>query len=202
MRFLPVKGYEGLYEVSELGQVRSVERKIQGKDGAVYPFKERILRPHPHKDTGYLQVSLWKENKGTHQYIHRIVAEAFIPNPHGLKEVNHLDGNRQNNHLLNLEWVSRKGNAQHAIETKLKVYTNRLSYNEFYDCLLDVIDGESYGSLSQRVPYKVPFLSTKLRQIARELGLEGELNDSLLLQAKERARKNGAKNNQTNRCNH
>ena len=201
MRFLLVNNYEGIYEISESGQVRSIERKIQGRDGVTYPFKERLLRPHPHKDTGYLQVSLWKENKGIQQYIHRIVAEAFIPNPYRLKEVNHLDGNKQNNHLSNLEWVSRTGNAQHAIETKLKVYTNRLSYDEFYDCLLGVINGESYEALSKRVPYKVPYLSTKLRQVAKELGLEGELNDSLLLQAQERARKNGAKNNQTNRRN-
>ena len=184
MNFLPIKGYEGLYEVSDAGIVRSVKREILGKDGVIYPFKERNLKHHPHKDTGYFQVSLWKDNKGKHAYIHRLVAEAFIPNPSGLKEVNHLDGNRQNNHLSNLEWVSRTGNAQHAIATGLKVYTNKLSYNDFYDCLLDVINGESYASLSQRVPYQVPFLSTKIRKIARELGLENELNESLKTQAK------------------
>ena len=114
MRFLPVKGYEGLYEVTEIGQVRSIERKIQGKDGAVYPFKGRILCPHTHKDTGYLQVSLWKENKGTQQYIHRLVAEAFIPKDEGRDFVNHINGNKQDYNLSNLEWCTRSENMLHS----------------------------------------------------------------------------------------
>lgn len=195
MNYLPVNGYEGLYEVSDTGQVRSIARTILGKDGALYPFKERVLAAHPHKDTGYIQVSLWKNNKGTHHYVHRLIAIAHTPNPGNLKEVNHLDGNRQHNTVSNLEWVSRLGNAQHAIEQKLRMYTNKLTYDQFYDCLLSVINGESFGSLSQRTPYQVPFLSVKVRKVAQELGLEHELNEALLLQAQQRARRNGAKNN-------
>ncbi len=198
MSFLPIKGYEGLYEVNTLGVVRSLDRTVTGKDGVIYPFKGRVLTPNSHKDLKYLQLSLWKEGKGTTLYVHRLVAETFLPNPNGLKEVNHIDGNRLNNCKDNLEWVSRTGNVQHAIITGLKVYTHRLTYDEFYDCLLSVINGETYAALSKRVPYKVPFLSTKLRQIARELSLEHELDDALQKQRVVRARINGAKNNPRN----
>lgn len=194
MDYLPVPGYEGLYGVSKMGDVISFARKVLGRDGALYPFKERVLKAHPHKDTQYLQVSLWKDNVGEHHYVHRLVAEVFIPNPVKLKEVNHLNGNRQCNHVDNLEWVCRQGNAQHAIATGLKVYYNRLTYSEFLDCLIDVINGQSYSELSARVPYKVPYLSTKLRQIAKEMGMEHELDESLSLQRINRARINGAKN--------
>ena len=198
MSYLPIKGYEGLYEVSQQGEVRSVDRRILGRDGVIYPFKGKVLQLNSHKDVEYLQVSLWKEGKGHHHYVHRLVAQTHIPNPYELPEVNHINGNRLHNWVNNLEWVSRKGNAQHAIHTGLKIYTNRLTFDEFYDCLLSVINGESYLSLSERVPYQVPFLSTKVRKVAKELGLENELDASLAIQKAKRARENGAKNSQYN----
>lgn len=201
MIFLPVKDYEGLYEVSTTGIVRSLDRKVQGKDGTLYPFKGIELRSNANKNVEYLQVSLWKNNMGKSYYVHRLVAEAHIPNPLNLQEVNHLDGNRQHNCVSNLEWVTRTENANHAIATGLKVYTNRLSYAEFVECLSNVLAGESYQSLTSRVPYKVPFLSVKLRAIAKELGLEHALNASLSEQKSKRARSNGAKNHRNNHSN-
>lgn len=137
-----------------------------------------------------MQVSLWKDNIGISFYVHRLVASAFIPNPLNLPEVNHIDGNRQNNSVTNLEWVTRQSNYQHAIDTGLRIYKNRLSKEEFLECLYSVLAGESYLQLTHRVPYKVPFLSTKIRQIAREYGLESDLNEALDLQKKERSAKN------------
>ena len=193
MNFLPIKGYEGLYEVSDTGFVRSLDRELLGRDGYIYPYKGRILRTNLNKQVIYPQVSLWKNNKGSYFYIHRLVAQAFIPNPNNLPEVNHIDGNRTNNHVSNLEWVTSSENSFHAVQTGLRTYTHRLTKEEFVDCLWDVIQGESYASLSQRVPYKVPFLSVKLRKIAKELNLEHELDESLMIQRIERARINGAK---------
>ena len=193
MNYLPVRGYEGNYEVSAEGHIRSVDRSVVGRDGAIYPFKGRVLHPSLHKDPGYLMVSLWKDGVGTHHYVHRVVAQAHIPNPLNLPEVNHKNGNRVDPRKDNLEWVSSQSNKIHAVKTGLRVYTNRLTKDEFVECLQDVINGESYGSLSKRVPYKVPFLSTRIRKIARELGLEDDLDASLMEQRIMRARVNGAK---------
>ena len=194
MNWLPVEGYEGLYEVSCFGEVRSVDRIVVGKDGTHHPKKGRVLVPHLMKNIEYPSVRLWKNNRGSTLYVHRLVAQAFIPNPQNKPEVNHIDGVRTNNTVHNLEWVTSTENTQHAIQTGLKTYTNRLTREEFIECLFAVIDGESYQSLTNRVPYKVPYLSTKLRSIARELNIEGELDESLQIQRVERARINGSKN--------
>lgn len=191
MQWLPVKGYEELYEVSDTGEVRSVDRVLSVTNQKERLFKGKILLQTVNKQVQYKQVSLWKENKGTSYYVHRLVAEAFIPNPEDKPEVNHIDGNRQNNHISNLEWVTSGENSLHASKTGLRVYTNRLTKDEFLDCLYDVINGESYQSLSNRVPYKVPFLSIKLRALAKEFNLETELDESLYIQRVNRARVNG-----------
>lgn len=192
--WLPVSDYEGFYEVSNTGLVRSVDRVVTGIDGINYPRKGRVLKPNPHKDTQYLIVSLWKENVGTSFYVHRLVCTAFHPNLDNKPEVNHINGIRYNNYSDNLEWSTRTENADHAIQTGLKTYTNRLTKAEFIECLFAVIEGESYASLSQRVPYRVPYLSVKVRQYAKELNVEAELDASLMIQRIERAKVNGAKN--------
>lgn len=195
MIFTAIKGYENLYEVSDTGVVRSLDRILIGNNGAKYTRKGRVLSVSPNTQTEYLQVSLWKYNAETKKYLHRLIAEHFIPNPQSLPEINHKDGNRQNNLIGNLEWVTSSGNSLHAVKTGLRVYTNRLTKAEFVECLWDVIEGQSYTELSERVPYKVPYLSTKLRSIAKELGVEGELDASILKQRQERARVNGVKSN-------
>ena len=191
MKWLPVKNYEGYYEVSESGEVRSVERVLSVTKQPSRKLKGKILYQTTNVQVGYRQVSLWKNNIGTSLYVHRLLAEAFIPNPQNKPEVNHIDGNRQNNHISNLEWVTSGENSLHASQSGLRVYTNRLTKDEFLECLYDVINGESYQSLSERVPYKVSFLSTKLRALAKEVGLESELNESLYNQRVLRARVNG-----------
>lgn len=191
MKWLPVKNYEGYYEVSESGEVRSVDRVLPVTKQSDRLFKGKVLYQTTNVQVGYKQVSLWKDNKGASLYVHRLVAEAFIPNLQNKPEVNHIDGNRQNNHISNLEWVTSAENSLHASKIGLRVYTNRLTRDEFLNCLYDVINGESYQSLSKRVPYKVPYLSTKLKVLAKEVGLETELNESLYIQRAARARING-----------
>ena len=94
-----VKDYEGLYQVSDRGNVRSVDRINHiGRR-----YNGRILKPRYDKD-GYLRVGLCKDGKMKSKYIHRLVAEAFIPNPNGFSQVNHKDENPSNNKLSNLEW--------------------------------------------------------------------------------------------------
>ena len=174
--FKDIVGYENHYRISDDGNVWSVK-------------SDHALKAAPNKQVEYLQVSLWKENAGRSFYVHRLVATHFIPNPLGLPEVNHKDGDRLNNHVSNLEWVTSSGNSIHAVSTGLRIYINRLTREEFIECLYDVLAGESYASLCDRVPYKVPFLSTKLRKLAKELNLETELDNSLSQQRAERNRK-------------
>lgn len=194
MNYLPVENYEGLYEVSDDGQIKSLARIIKGKDGVNYPFKEKQLKLVHNKPTNCMQVSLWKNNEGTTFNVHRLVAKAFIPNPDNLPQVNHINGNRLDNRVSNLEWVTDKDNKLHAINTGLRVYTNKLTREEFIECLQLVIDGTSYLELTKFVPYKVPFLSVKLRKIAKELGIEHLLDLSLQEQKRKRAIENGNKN--------
>lgn len=177
----PIKDFEE-YLISDSGQVFSTKT-------------EKYLSIHNNVKIQYPQVHLWKDGKEYTFYVHRLVAIAFIDNPLNLPEVNHIDGNRTNNKVSNLEWVTSSENSYHASKTGLRVYTNRLTKEEFIKCLHSVIAGESYQSLSERVPYKVPFLSTKLRKIAKELGLEIELNNSLKEQRANRNRKVLAKIN-------
>lgn len=105
----PVLGYEGLYEVSNWGRVKSLKRLVKSPRG-YRTVCERTLKPT--KDShGYLCVSLCKEGKMKFVKIHRLVAEAFIPNPYNLPQVNHKDENPLNNNANNLEWCDNKYNS-------------------------------------------------------------------------------------------
>lgn len=108
-----IKDYEGLYSVTEDGKIFAT---------AKYNWKERFLKPwligH-----GYEVVSLYKNGKQRKFLIHRLVAQAYIPNPKGLREVNHKNGNRLDNRVENLEWVSSKENKSHA--WKVGLYSHR-----------------------------------------------------------------------------
>lgn len=119
----PVKGYEGLYEVSTTGRIRSIERTVpHSKSGTRrFPASEKM----PTDVHGYLYCYLYKNGKGRRFAVHRLVAEAFIPNPDKKPEVNHLDGNKYNNCVENLEWVTRKENVRHAADTGLWVQYDR-----------------------------------------------------------------------------
>ena len=102
----PIKGYEGQYQVSDQGRVRSL------KSG-----KERVLNPVSDKD-GYLQVSLYKNGEQKKCKVHRLVAQTFIPNPNNLQEVNHKDEDKTNNYVQNLEWCDVKYNINYGTRTK------------------------------------------------------------------------------------
>lgn len=104
-----IEGYEGQYQVSNLGNVRSLDRECKGNK-CVFIKKGKILSPKTHKN-GYLIVGLCKDSKMKMYYIHRLVAEAFIPNPNNLPIINHKDEDKTNNNLINLEWCDKSYNA-------------------------------------------------------------------------------------------
>ena len=104
----PIDGFEGLYEISSYGRVKSFKVYQSGK----------ILKPSPDLN-GYLRLSLAKEGKNKYVNVHRLVAEAFLPRISGKTCVNHIDGNKANNRLDNLEWCTYSENIKHAIRTGL-----------------------------------------------------------------------------------
>ena len=95
------------------------ENYVVYPDGRIWSnYKNGFLIPQDN-GTGYMKVLVKVNGKPTNMYVHRLVATAFVPNPSRLKEVNHIDGNKKNNHFSNLEWCSCKKNKEHAAENNL-----------------------------------------------------------------------------------
>ena len=119
-----INGYEGLYQISNNGRVKSLP-KLAGKSWR----KEKILKTYLDKD-GYVKVILCKENKTKFLSVHRLIAEAFIPNPNEFPQINHKDENKQNNSLENLEWCTCKYNINYGTRTEraMKRFKNE-TYN-------------------------------------------------------------------------
>ncbi|MES2620168.1 MAG: NUMOD4 domain-containing protein [Bacteroidota bacterium] len=117
--FKDIKGYEGFYQVSNLGTVRSIERKYIDSKGVQKRRSGKVLSPFKTR-CGYLLVIVSKEGIAIKYSIHRLVAETFINKVDKRECVNHIDGNKQNNAVDNLEWCSHSENIKHAFRTGLK----------------------------------------------------------------------------------
>lgn len=118
-----IKGYEGLYIVSDLGKVRSLERECTQLNGLTGNYNTRTL---PAKEVatfkdkdGYIKVKLNKSGVKNNHMVHRLVATAFIPNPENKPEVNHKFGIKSDNRASELEWMTTSENQQHAHDNKL-----------------------------------------------------------------------------------
>lgn len=114
----PVVGYEGLYEVSSYGRVRSLDRYDSRNQ-----FREGKILKNRDNGNGYLLCGLSKNGIVKNKYIHRLVAEAFIERPDGLYEVNHKDENKKNNIVDNLEWCDRKYNNNYGTKIEREITT-------------------------------------------------------------------------------
>ena len=101
-----IKNYEGFYEVNELGEVRSVDRVVEYKDGSVRKRKGKVLKLSMNQD-GYAMVGLHKNGVCKTMKVHRLVAETFLPNPENLPEVHHKNHDPKDNRAKNLAWVTR-----------------------------------------------------------------------------------------------
>lgn len=144
----PIDGYVGKYEVSNYGNIRSL-RFINNVTN-----KEQIHILHPQKrNNGYMAIMLYKNGKFTNKLVHRLVAEAFIPNPHGKKQINHIDGNKENNSIGNLEWCTQSENMTHAFKTGLSKAQSK----------------GKYGSSNPKA-IKVDMIDRKTNQIIRQFG--------------------------------
>lgn len=110
--WMNIKNYEGIYQVSNKGNVKSLPKKLPHTSGGFRMTKERILKYTLDKD-GYCMVCLTNNYAKKYIRIHRLVAEAFLPNPNGYTEINHKDEDKTNNCVENLEWCDRKYNCNY-----------------------------------------------------------------------------------------
>lgn len=118
----PVVGYEGIYEVSNMGRVKSLDRLVK-RNNHFDRKKGRILSPSINSLYPMVRLSKNGEHKST--FLHRIIAIAFIPNPNNKPQVNHIDGNKHNYSISNLEWCTQSENNAHAFATGLKFVTDK-----------------------------------------------------------------------------
>lgn len=109
----PVIGFEDRYEVSNDGRVRSLDIYVKCRGGKTRLSKGRI-KPLYRNNRGYVIVNLCRDNTAAYSLVHRLVAEAFIANPHNKPQVNHIDGDNTNNCADNLEWVTDNENKAHS----------------------------------------------------------------------------------------
>lgn len=133
----PVAGYEGYYEVSDAGDVRSIDRIVKKWDGEKLS-RGRVLAPSVNLQ-GYLFVELFRDGIGKPKTIHRIVAEAFIPNPTNLPQINHRDEDKRNNRVENLEWCDGAYNIRYGTNRERAAQKMRKAV------VVTTQDGREYG---------------------------------------------------------
>lgn len=153
-----IVGYEGLYQVSNWGRVRSLARN---------GTKGKILKPRLRSD-GYLQVSLCKDGKQLNKKVHRLVAEAFLDNPNNLPEVNHLSEDKTDNRVQNLCWVSSKANCNWATRNERisKSMKNRKNSTTIVQCYLDgsvIMEWTSANEIERQLGFKHRYIGACCR---------------------------------------
>ena len=111
-----IPGYEGCYQASNLGRIKSLERKIEYNNQEDRILKEKIMKLNP-TSRGYIRISLCKKGRSRSHFVHRLIVSAFIGESN--LQVNHIDGVKTNNNIDNLEYVTPQENVSHAVETGL-----------------------------------------------------------------------------------
>lgn len=122
-----VTGWEGLYQVSNHGRVKSMERKMLDRRGGLKHYKSRVRKINVVVKKKYkcLTVNLAISGRYKTEIVSRLVAKHFIPNPLNKEQVNHIDGDSTNNYVGNIEWATRKENAEHSSKNGLVAFGER-----------------------------------------------------------------------------
>lgn len=163
-----LNGYEGIYQVSNLGRIKSLDRRVKDNRRERYQNLKGKQLKFTDNGRGYQLVFLTKESKRINKYVHRLVAETFIPNPKNLPEVNHKDLNKSNNCIDNLEWITNADNKRHYQKTDVaKVKRKEQGYRI----------QEKY---KEKIKNKIPFIIyayTKLNYTLEKLNKETGIGD-------------------------
>lgn len=158
-----VSGYEGIFMVSSLGRVKSLSRDVYKKNGMKMRIKEKILKQQETND-GYLRIRLVMDSKGKNFLVHRLVAESFLDKEEHHTDVNHIDENKKNNCVENLEWKTHKENCDHSSW----YYKNMSNANKRNVFALD-IDGKkttfsSIKDMAEELNIKIPTAHTYVQK--------------------------------------
>lgn len=150
-----IEGYEGNYQVSSLGRVRSLDRHVNHHKGGKKIVHGKILNPFINWD-GYIRVELSKLCSKKKFFIHRLVADSFIPNPENKPEVNHKNGIKSDNFIENLEWMTSSENQKHSFSNGLQVALKgenhpfaKLSEETVFQIKYGKFDGISHSEIAK-----------------------------------------------------
>lgn len=156
-----IPGYEGYYQISTFGNVKSIDRTVKqvcGKNPSKYQYnhyKSVLLKPFYRKD-GYIEVSLCKNKKYKKYLIHRLMGITFLENKYNYPEINHKDENKQNNNLSNLEWCTSKYNTNYGTKIQRVVeQLGKMIYEyDIHDNLINCYKSITLASKSTGIHYK------------------------------------------------
>ena len=157
-----ISGYEGLYQVSNFGRVKSLPRTVRTRSGTG-ERSERIISGGTYSND-YNFVCLRKNGFNRNHSIHRLVAEAFIPNPSNLPTVNHIDGNKQNNYVENLEWCTQGENLKHAIKIGLVESQCKIRRTVTVECGEHIVTFKTMSDCSKFFGFKRGWLNGQIRK--------------------------------------
>ena len=158
-----IAGYEGLYQISNKGRVKSLNRLVKDTTrDRVQKIKGRILK-YCDNGKGYKMVYLNKNRERKNYYVHRLVAETFIPNPKQLPEVNHKDLNKANNKISNLEWITELDNKRHYRMTEIAKIRNKE---------IGEIRREAYKKQIEKVIPRIIFEYSKNNKTLKQINID------------------------------
>lgn len=176
----PVARYENRYKITEDGRILNLANN-------------RFLTPIP-QTNGYLKVALASGSGNPQQLLlHRLVALHFLPNPYEYPQVNHKDGDKENNHVRNLEWCSAQQNNEHALKTGLRPGYMSADDKELY--LKEILSGVQVSDLAARIDRRAETLHKMLRDTAKRLGIHDQWEEIMRRNRRDAAIRNLTKIN-------